>query len=1491
MVNNAGAGPPGDPYASGKSPMRNQILLNDGSGNFVEVEPSAAGDCTSNGVILRAEDSVEVLIADFNNDGNVNDIYVINGWSEVANEMWFASDSGCYTEETNAATTGSSSTGDVETKTGGCVGDFNNDGDANDIFITTVSGPNLMFVVSGSGDYSQVLGQNAVSGNSGAVTCMVGDFGGDYGEKDIFVVGSGEGDDDHDEIFTMQAVDNLGLDHIYRGCLGSCGDHGNGYPQRYAAALNRKNLFNGNGARSTDGALVDFAGDGVANEVIIATMYVPSNLLVYMMCNGHEGPYVGDGYVPSGSICYPCPPYSVGTMSPKRCKYCPGGRVGPLATDGITPTSGWDHDQEYACNPCAAGKYRGVFDQTYTCTVCSSGRYANAGSSECLLCESGRVTADEAGEPTGMEGAVQCVKCPAGQGPADQTRGLSSTHCESCVGKDVSNDGECNACEEGKVADSAHITCTKCPIGQRPDSSGTACICDANYFNSSAGLIFCFDGDYHSDRLFSEAYTTMRAQHDLGQECLQCPECVKCAAGAAPRVLPGWSLSPKGLDIWGGGLDSPALRLSPRSAFRCAMNGEVCGANGTGHTSSASNAIRLASTATAHLNGQCAEGHEGSLCGVCAPEWKGSFGELCEPCTSSDWSVPAVGLLMLLALIGCVYGRLKKQAEEMQVRLGDIRTKYALARKAVAQARKIQSEQEGAMDDVDDDEGAFQATLDTVKIVISNLQIIAQLPVTLKFSCPLCANMKQMMSVLPAINLDVLRSFSVDCFTTVGLYKRFICMLIGPVAVIACVALWGRTGRSKVRVLAAGDVDTAEHHDRRSKANQIIMLLIFLIYPSVSTTIFSVFSCRTLDFEQSVHVYDASIDCNSFDYKVLFAVALVALVLIPIGVPVGFAYVLFKNRSRLGRRPTDTISFEVFSTTARSVLKDTSLTEADLRSAYDVIDVDSSGEVSSDELWRSALQTVVLPSTTASKSQAVSSGEELRGTEAAAAAPPEDRVGTSGAASTKWWKGGPEEYRFLVRAYEPRYFWYELVHYAKKFVLSGVLVFASPGSTAQLYVGLLVSFYFFALLARCTPYKNDKTDRTALIVEANLFFTLLCLLMLKVNLTGEWLAREFYDTVLAGSNVAVAIAPTAIAVALGLHRLASEWADSASDPLAPGDQARILDCPKCLRSCGHVATVLSSTDDAITVRVQIRASSSRKGIFLASCRGYFCCCHRLEILEHELSRDQLQLILGRKQFLRLCAGVGKTLLMCWRARDAVDSATNVKEDCGEDSEYHKATDGTDTMARDTTFVQDFEADDDFEEIDLKEEALTALKSVCEPALARRGATWEHAKDVIVKLSSLSELRQGIEDPEGFVTRLWELLEPLIKEAALARLRPYAEPHLQNHGVGWEHVRQALSMITSVSRLHAAAEDPSAFVSELQSISTPAAKALVIAKLRPALEPLLKARIESHPTQSKHVVQDRMWERVVSVLAGIEEDVLRKGMGDPEVLCEHVLSYM
>jgi len=446
-------------------------------------------------------------------------------------------------------------------------------------------------------------------------------------------------------------------------------------------------------------------------------------------------------------------------------------------------------------------------------------------------------------------------------------------------------------------------------------------------------------------------------------------------------------------------------------------------------------------------------------------------------------------LLLVVAVAGCTYKVLHKRLQKTQLRLDQIRAKYALARKVVQQARAIQNEVEEQMDE-DEDEGAFQATLDTLKVIIGNLQIITQLPGTLKFSCSVCKRFREMVSSLPAINLDVMRSFKADCVEgmRVDLYMRFVFFVVSPVLVGLVLWLWSRSTAGKgVRVEQSEDSEHSDKQDpdggpatksRKAKARELMFWLIFLMYPTVTRQIFEVFQCRELDFGHSWHVFDPSVDCTGSGYAVLRLFGLVFLFIYPFGIPALFGFLLFKNRAALRLRPPNDFSFPVFTSTVRTVLgrDQKTLNDEDLREIWDEIDADASGEVSSEELWTYALHHAVRDRQLLDDAQPPSA-EEVRPSELTDA-------GTS--EHSKWYQGlGKDELKFLVRAYEPKYFWFELVTYLKKFILSGVLVFAEPGSTAQLYVGCVVSFFFFAVQCRAMPFKNPKTDISAAVAEAN----------------------------------------------------------------------------------------------------------------------------------------------------------------------------------------------------------------------------------------------------------------------------------------------------------------------------------------------------------------------------------------------------------------------
>jgi hypothetical protein len=79
-------------------------------------------------------------------------------------------------------------------------------------------------------------------------------------------------------------------------------------------------------------------------------------------------------------------------------------------------------------------------------------------------------------------------------------------------------------------------------------------------------------------------------------------------------------------------------------------------------------------------------------------------------------------------------------------------------------------------------------------------------------------------------------------------------------------------------------VKTAEaKHKLIINANQASLFIVFLCYPAMSATIFSMFACRELDAGEAWHVYDHSIDCRSAYYKAVRYLAYLLVIIIPIG--------------------------------------------------------------------------------------------------------------------------------------------------------------------------------------------------------------------------------------------------------------------------------------------------------------------------------------------------------------------------------------------------------------------------------------------------------------------------------------------------------------------------------------------------------------------------------------------------------------------------------
>lgn len=94
----------------------------------------------------------------------------------------------------------------------------------------------------------------------------------------------------------------------------------------------------------------------------------------------------------------------------------------------------------------------------------------------------------------------------------------------------------------------------------------------------------------------------------------------------------------------------------------------------------------------------------------------------------------------------------------------------------------------------------------------------------------------------------------------------------------------------------------------------------------------------------------------------------------------------------------------------------------------------------------------------------------------------------------------------------------ELVEYTKKLIMTGVLMKASQGSASQVFIGLIISFLYFAIVVRYLPYNSMRTNVIRVSGELQLFLTMVCMLMLRLDLHQEWITNVKVGWILIAVN-------------------------------------------------------------------------------------------------------------------------------------------------------------------------------------------------------------------------------------------------------------------------------------------------------------------------------------------------------------------------------------
>lgn len=145
------------------------------------------------------------------------------------------------------------------------------------------------------------------------------------------------------------------------------------------------------------------------------------------------------------------------------------------------------------------------------------------------------------------------------------------------------------------------------------------------------------------------------------------------------------------------------------------------------------------------------------------------------------------------------------------------------------------------------------------------------------------------------INLDFGFVLSTGClWPGIDFHDRLLASTLWPLAVVGLLAV---TYTVAMRKKAASS--KAVREKIRNKHLSVVLLLMFLVYSSVSSNVFRMFACDSVDDGNSYLRADYRIMCTDAKHRALQVYAAVMIAVYPIGIPLLYAGLLYRHRDIL----------------------------------------------------------------------------------------------------------------------------------------------------------------------------------------------------------------------------------------------------------------------------------------------------------------------------------------------------------------------------------------------------------------------------------------------------------------------------------------------------------------------------------------------------------------------------------------------------------------
>ncbi|CAM9304988.1 unnamed protein product [Ectocarpus sp. 6 AP-2014] len=178
--------------------------------------------------------------------------------------------------------------------------------------------------------------------------------------------------------------------------------------------------------------------------------------------------------------------------------------------------------------------------------------------------------------------------------------------------------------------------------------------------------------------------------------------------------------------------------------------------------------------------------------------------------------------------------------------------------------------------------------LPSFKIVVVAWQIVTQFATLANVTYP--DMYQRFLDGVGILNFDVLWIPSAGCIVDVDFHDRLLVSTMGPLVVLALLA------RTYIVAKRRNCVSRAALQKVGQKHMSMVLLISFLVYSSVSTTVFQAFACEGLDDGVAYLRVDYRIECDSSKHRAFQVLAGFMILVYPVGIPLFYAYLLYKHR-------------------------------------------------------------------------------------------------------------------------------------------------------------------------------------------------------------------------------------------------------------------------------------------------------------------------------------------------------------------------------------------------------------------------------------------------------------------------------------------------------------------------------------------------------------------------------------------------------------------